>query len=957
MTSTGYQPIFHMPVISPPQPGQDPSTYYDQVSADTAVQVTAADHLGLYIKISNAAYNSLFAMNGGIVSFIPTGGLLPTTSPEFVQGAGALILQTWIADFEMLKATATPGMPAMVYVLYLNVEHDSVALALKPHVQATKDPILQTAWTQTSPAPDHNALAANYLNHVLLGNRAVFVPGGTFIGAAAVSSTDLASDRVVILRLLDSAGNDLSPILHLRNMENYGGSQWHDHPLISGVSNIPVPVNIYVRFEVWNGVDNSYLPLPASVAVDLRDYDRAIDEPLLTELTDDQGTVHFSTTLELLDLIDPDDATIDLYFLAHPGGFSVGGNTLPNEWSTKGWKAVDGSPGYYENFNSSQLGAPTAPLVFRIGFDFHLELAYDDGLSRQGLSPAGIPIVVVVDDDEVLVWSNGNEQEWLETDSKGQVHGIIFDIEGGDSVLFHINYQMEDNNINLKRAFVNVHDAESFKDMFITYWPLTQLSSLHPVTWPKDINDPANFLPDNELTSIGKQTIPTSLLSKARERNAALYVLKIFREWSTFLYFITGQDWKGISDLNLNLIPKAITDTIFFLGKQKMRSVSYPVGNVNFVDDDYFDRQTIAHELSHQIMWKLLSVSSLDIAYKALIERTLEMNHWHGLLANKEQALIEGWAEFMAMVFGDTPFPMSTISLEHDDGSPAGSLGPPPNNRGEEVEGAFANGLWGIFEKHVAPSGTVPAYIPESSDGEATTSAPWITHATVIQNFLNLIWKPLNDLWAITHPGSTDMLQAIKLRNLPIWHVLQGELQNNNLMTNLPNIITIFPSTGPMAGLQNITITGTEFVNGMAVEIGGDPATNVAVVDTTTLTALTPPGSTAGPADVIIVMKDPKAGSSTLPNGYAYLEMPNITSVSPTTGPKAGGQSVSIVGAHFVAGMGVKIGGLWASDVLVGSSTQLTAQTPSATIDGPVDVIVETAGGSSTLVQGYTYAN
>jgi hypothetical protein len=62
-------------------------------------------------------------------------------------------------------------------------------------------------------------------------------------------------------------------------------------------------------------------------------------------------------------------------------------------------------------------------------------------------------------------------------------------------------------------------------------------------------------------------------------------------------------------------------------------------------------------------------------------------------------------------------------------------------------------------------------------------------------------------------------------------------------------------------------ITGTSFVPGMSVTFGGSKATNVVVVDTTTITATTP-SRPSGSANVIVT--NPLEQSSTLPNGFLY---------------------------------------------------------------------------------------
>jgi predicted outer membrane repeat protein len=57
-------------------------------------------------------------------------------------------------------------------------------------------------------------------------------------------------------------------------------------------------------------------------------------------------------------------------------------------------------------------------------------------------------------------------------------------------------------------------------------------------------------------------------------------------------------------------------------------------------------------------------------------------------------------------------------------------------------------------------------------------------------------------------------------------------------------------------------------------------------------------------------------------------QVPVVTSVSPASGPAAGGTAVTITGGHFAPGATVTFGGAPASDVTVVSPTQITATSP-----------------------------
>jgi glucose/arabinose dehydrogenase len=79
---------------------------------------------------------------------------------------------------------------------------------------------------------------------------------------------------------------------------------------------------------------------------------------------------------------------------------------------------------------------------------------------------------------------------------------------------------------------------------------------------------------------------------------------------------------------------------------------------------------------------------------------------------------------------------------------------------------------------------------------------------------------------------------------------------------------SITPNAGPLGGGQAVTITGTNFTASAetAVTIGGQPATNVVVQNSTTITATTP-ANTAGLKDVVVTNS---IGTATLTGGYTY---------------------------------------------------------------------------------------
>jgi hypothetical protein len=106
-----------------------------------------------------------------------------------------------------------------------------------------------------------------------------------------------------------------------------------------------------------------------------------------------------------------------------------------------------------------------------------------------------------------------------------------------------------------------------------------------------------------------------------------------------------------------------------------------------------------------------------------------------------------------------------------------------------------------------------------------------------------------------------------------------------------PTLTGISPASGTAAGGTAVTMTGTGFIAGATVSLGGTPATDVTVVGSTTITATTP-AHPAGAANVVVSNAEQQA--ATLPDGYTYTPI--------TAGLGLGVPSGSSSSATIVAG-------------------------------------------------------
>jgi len=167
-----------------------------------------------------------------------------------------------------------------------------------------------------------------------------------------------------------------------------------------------------------------------------------------------------------------------------------------------------------------------------------------------------------------------------------------------------------------------------------------------------------------------------------------------------------------------------------------------------------------------------------------------------------------------------------------------------------------------------------------------------------------------------------------------------------------PTVTGIAPQSGPISGGTEVTITGDDFVDGATVRIGGKDATDVVFVSATQITAKTPQGS-AGSTNIVVT--NPASLSDTLTGGFTYVPPPDVTAISPQSGPVPGGTAITITGENFLSGASVKIGGVAATNVIFVSKTKITAKTPAGSA-GNADVVVTNPDAQSdTLTGGFTY--
>jgi hypothetical protein len=168
----------------------------------------------------------------------------------------------------------------------------------------------------------------------------------------------------------------------------------------------------------------------------------------------------------------------------------------------------------------------------------------------------------------------------------------------------------------------------------------------------------------------------------------------------------------------------------------------------------------------------------------------------------------------------------------------------------------------------------------------------------------------------------------------------------------LPTFTSITPTYGPVAGGTTVTIIGTGFTGATSVLIGGTAATGLTVINATAISATTPSG-TAGAAWVNVTTP---AGTVSTQRAFTYVPAPTFASITPPSGPAAGGTLVTIIGTGFTGATSVLIGGTAATGLTFVSDSQVIATTPHGTAGTTVWVDVVTPNGTAaSAAPAYTY--
>ncbi|MFI5954258.1 beta strand repeat-containing protein [Cryptosporangium sp. NPDC051539] len=195
----------------------------------------------------------------------------------------------------------------------------------------------------------------------------------------------------------------------------------------------------------------------------------------------------------------------------------------------------------------------------------------------------------------------------------------------------------------------------------------------------------------------------------------------------------------------------------------------------------------------------------------------------------------------------------------------------------------------------------------------------------------------------------------------------QGDVGASILSPNLGatgNVITAVTNSTTAVVTTAATATGssqTATISTLGPSYGvTSPATNVTVISGSKLLVKAPQymSSLAGGTTYNVCVYDNQAGSAAtvLANGtYKVYTAPTITDVSTTSGPTAGGSSITVTGTNVSAAAKVTIGGTSLDNPIVSVANGTVTGTVPAHAAGDAPIVLSTEGGPVTYGTLYTF--
>ena len=145
---------------------------------------------------------------------------------------------------------------------------------------------------------------------------------------------------------------------------------------------------------------------------------------------------------------------------------------------------------------------------------------------------------------------------------------------------------------------------------------------------------------------------------------------------------------------------------------------------------------------------------------------------------------------------------------------------------------------------------------------------------------------------------------------------------SNDQFSYVPSVTSVSPNSGPSGGGTVVTIDGSGFTAVSTVKFATAPAAGVTYVSAIRSLSTAPAVGGVGLVDITVTTAGETSAISTA-DEFTY--MPDVTGVSPSSGPASGGTIVTIAGSGFSNASTVDFGTLPATSVTYDSESQIMA--------------------------------
>jgi hypothetical protein len=236
-----------------------------------------------------------------------------------------------------------------------------------------------------------------------------------------------------------------------------------------------------------------------------------------------------------------------------------------------------------------------------------------------------------------------------------------------------------------------------------------------------------------------------------------------------------------------------------------------------------------------------VSFAPVTIATPGLLATNLELGEPGALATSPVDGAVIGWR-----LLGEGSFELRLVRPEPADNFLAGAASA-PQTLGTYGLGNFTTDL------PIKAGELVGIQTTSASDriGTNTFSAPGSTAAT---------WETAPESVAAGPDGGAP----------------NSELALSATVLPAPTVVSVAPTSGPIAGGTNVTVTGTDFTDVESVSFGSVPAASYSVTSEGQLTAIAPAGSSAGAVPISMTTE---AGTASSPQSFTYSAPP------PASGP------------------------------------------------------------------------